>query len=109
MATAWLPIAFVAATVVAMEGVASVVHRHVMHGWGWAWHRSHHDARRGAFEKNDLYAVVFAAISLLFFSLLARLWPPFWWVGLGMAVYGLLYAVLHDGMVHRRLPSWPVP
>jgi len=33
----------------------------VMHGWGWGWHRSHHEPRRGMFEKNDLFAVVGAA------------------------------------------------
>ena len=36
---------------------------------------------RGRFETNDLYALVFAGISLLFFTLLAEIWPPFWWVG----------------------------
>ena len=92
----------VAATVVAMEGFAAAFHRHVMHGPGWSWHRSHHEPRRGAFEANDLYALLFAALSLLFFTLLARLWPPFWWVGTGTLVYGLLYAILHDGLVHGR-------
>jgi len=90
-------------TVVAMEVLASAVHRHVMHGWGWRWHRSHHEPRHGMFETNDLYALVFAGIGLLFFTLLARLWPPFWWVGIGSLVYGLLYMLLHDGLVHRRL------
>ncbi|HEX9947457.1 MAG TPA: sterol desaturase family protein, partial [Allosphingosinicella sp.] len=99
------PLAFgiVVATVVVMEAVASLVHRHVMHGWGWRWHRSHHEPRNGPFETNDLYALVFAAISLLFFTLLADRWAPFWWVGIGTVVYGLLYTLLHDGLVHRRL------
>lgn len=92
----------VAATVAAMEGFALAFHRHVMHGPGWGWHRSHHEPRRGAFEANDLYALVFAALSLLFFTLLARLWPPLWWVGIGTLAYGILYAILHDGLVHGR-------
>lgn len=104
MAGGWIAaLGIVVATVVVMEAAASAFHRHVMHGWGWRWHRSHHEPRRGRFETNDLYALVFAAISLLFFTLLARLWPPFWWVGIGLVVYGLLYALLHDGLVHRRL------
>jgi beta-carotene 3-hydroxylase len=98
-----LALAIVLGTVVAMEALAWAVHRHVMHGWGWGWHRSHHEPRHGRFETNDLYALVFAGISLLFFTLLARLWPPFWWVGVGTVLYGLLYALLHDGLVHRRL------
>jgi beta-carotene 3-hydroxylase len=104
MAGAWISaLAIVIGTVLVMEAAAWAVHRHVMHGWGWAWHRSHHEPRRGRFETNDLYALVFAGISLLFFTLLAGLWPPFWWVGIGTLVYGLLYTLLHDGLVHRRL------
>jgi beta-carotene 3-hydroxylase len=104
MAGGWiLPLVLVLGTVLAMEALAWAVHRHVMHGWGWRWHRSHHEPRRGRFETNDLYALVFAGISLLFFTFLAGLWPPFWWVGIGTVVYGLLYTLLHDGLVHRRL------
>jgi beta-carotene 3-hydroxylase len=99
-----LPIAIIACTVVAMEGIAFAVHKHVMHGWGWGWHRSHHSPRDGLFEKNVLYALFFAALSLLCFTLLAELWAPAWWVGIGTVVYGLLYTLLHDGLVHRRLP-----
>ncbi|HEU0098794.1 MAG TPA: sterol desaturase family protein [Allosphingosinicella sp.] len=93
----------VAATVVAMEAFAAAFHRRVMHGWGWRWHRSHHEPRSGLFETNDLYALAFAGLSLLFFTSMARLWPPLWWVGAGMLVYGLLYALLHDGLAHGRL------
>ncbi len=110
MTEAWLvPLAIVATTVAAMEWVAFCVHKHIMHGWGWAWHRSHHEPRHGLFETNDLYALVFAGVSLLCFTLLARLWPPFWWIGIGTVVYGLLYTILHDGIVHRRLPMLRAP
>lgn len=100
----WLiPVAMVAATVVAMEVTAAAVHRHVMHGWGWAWHKSHHEPGAGPLERNDLYAVVFAALSLLLF-IAGGTWPMLWWIGLGMVLYGVLYALLHDGVVHRRFP-----
>lgn len=98
-----LGIAIAIATVIAMEGFAWLVHRHVMHGWGWRWHRSHHEPRDGLLETNDLYGLAFAAISLLFFTLPTRLWAPFWWIGVGMLLYGILYAILHDGLVHGRL------
>lgn len=104
-----LALGIVVATVIGMEALAAIVHRHVMHGWGWGWHRSHHEPGPGRFETNDLYALVFAGISLLFFTLLAELWPPFWWVGIGILVYGLLYAILHDGLVHGRLGFRPKP
>ena len=35
------------ATVAAMEGVAYVAHRWVMHGPGWFLHESHHRPRHG--------------------------------------------------------------
>jgi beta-carotene 3-hydroxylase len=104
-----LPLAIVALTVVAMEAIAYWVHKYVMHGWGWGWHRSHHTPRQGLFEKNDLYAILFAGLSLLCFTLLAALWSPAWWIGVGTVVYGLLYTLLHDGLVHRRLPFMRSP
>lgn len=109
MSPAWLiPAVTVLATVVAMELTATAVHRYIMHGWGWSWHRSHHEARSGVFERNDLYAVVFAAISLSLF-LLGERWSLLWWVGVGTVVYGLLYAFVHDGIVHRRIPVGLLP
>lgn len=90
---------------VAMEGLAWLVHRYVMHGWGWAWHRSHHAPRRGWFETNDLYAVFFAALAG------GLLWAGArdghnlaFFAGLGASFYGLAYFLLHDVLVHQRLP-----
>lgn len=104
MAATWLlPLMIVIGTVILMEAVAAAVHRHIMHGWGWGWHRSHHEPAGQRLERNDLYALVFAAISLVLFVLGER-WPILWWVGAGFVVYGLLYLLLHDGLVHRRLP-----
>ena len=98
----------VMATVVAMEAVATLVHRYVMHGWGWGWHRSHHEPGDGVLERNDLYAVVFAALSGGLF--VAGAWfPALWWVALGSVVYGVLYFVVHDGLVHQRWPFRHVP
>jgi beta-carotene 3-hydroxylase len=109
MAQMWLVrFVIVAATVAAMEGIATLVHRYVMHGWGWAWHRSHHAPRTGHVERNDLYALLFAGANLLLF-MVADIDGPVWWVGIGMALYGLLYGILHDGLVHRRVPAPAVP
>jgi len=92
-----------------MEAVAALVHRFVMHGFGWRWHRSHHAARTGLFEANDLYALLFAALALVLFAIGARGHPWLWWVAAGMTAYGLVYALVHDGLVHRRLPGMPRP
>lgn len=102
------PLLIVVATLFAMEAAAAATHRHVMHGLGWRWHRSHHEPRKGLFEANDLYALIFALISLGLF-VAGRAIPELWWMGLGMTSYGILYTLLHDGLVHRRLPIGRVP
>jgi beta-carotene 3-hydroxylase len=92
-----------------MEGVSWVSHKYVMHGWGWGWHRSHHEPRQGWFEKNDLYAVVFASLAIVLIALgTAGRWP-LQWIGAGMTLYGFLYFLAHDGLVHRRWPLRYVP
>jgi len=95
-------------TVAVMEVFALAVHRYVMHGIGWGWHRSHHEPRTGLLEKNDIYALLFAGLSLALF--VAGAWSPLlWWVGVGTVVYGLLYAFVHDGLVHGRFPAFLKP
>ncbi len=93
-----------------MEGVAWIVHRTLMHGSLWSLHRSHHESGHGAFELNDLFGLAFAAIAIVFFVIGASPgWRPLWWFAAGMTGYGVLYAVVHDGLVHRRLPFFKTP
>ncbi|WP_199707597.1 sterol desaturase family protein [Teichococcus wenyumeiae] len=103
-----LPAGIVLGTVLGMELVAYLAHRYLMHGWGWGWHKSHHEAHDGWWERNDLYAVVFAGFSLLLMWLDPEHRGLFW-LGIGMATYGFLYFVVHDGLVHRRWPFHWVP
>lgn len=92
----------VVGTVVFMEWLAAWSHRHIMHGWGWSWHKSHHQQTGGGtFERNDLYALIFASVAIALFGLGTYSWP-LWWVAVGMTSYGLLYFLVHDGLVHRR-------
>ena len=67
--TEWLiPVAIVLASVLAMEWVAWASHKYVMHGFGWAWHRDHHEPHDNLLEKNDLFGVVGAAMSITMFA-----------------------------------------
>ena len=99
----------VIATVAAMEGVAWFAHKYIMHGWGWGWHKSHHEPREGIFERNDLYALLFAALAIILIYLGRNDWGPILWVGVGMTVYGFLYFFVHDGLTHQRWPFRHVP
>ncbi len=96
-------------TVVMMELFSIVAHKYIMHGFGWGWHRSHHEPRTGWFEKNDLYALVFAGVAIVLIYLGTEGRHPLEWIGAGMTAYGVLYFVAHDGLVHRRWPFQYVP
>ena len=111
--SSWLlPLSIVIATIAAMEGVAWASHKYIMHGWGWGWHRDHHEPHEGVLERNDLYALVGAAMSISMFALGsewvlgAKAWPPATWIGLGILGYGILYTLAHDGLVHQRYFRW---
>ncbi|WP_033922339.1 sterol desaturase family protein [Sphingomonas sp. 37zxx] len=109
--TAFDKIVIVLAAVAGMELFAWTAHRYIMHGWGWGWHRDHHEPHDNTLERNDLYAVVFGSfVSAMF--VVAYLNPqagwsdPLWWTGFGISVYGLIYAFIHDGLVHQRFFRW---
>lgn len=101
-------LALVLATIAAMEGVAWASHKYVMHGFGWGWHRDHHEPHDKIFERNDLYALVGAAMSISMFAVGSPLvmgdqaWEPGTWIGLGILGYGVIYMLIHDGLVHQR-------
>jgi beta-carotene 3-hydroxylase len=99
-------------TVAAMEWVAWASHKYVMHGFAWGWHRDHHEPHGRLLEKNDRFALFGAALSIGLFSLGsplvmgAQAWWPATWLGLGVLVYGLIYTLIHDGLVHQRWFRW---
>lgn len=90
-----------AATLATMEAVAWATHKYLMHGPMWSWHESHHSKRHGAFEKNDLFGVVFSLIAIAIFAG-GLVWWPLFWIGLGVTGYGLVYTLFHDMLVHDR-------
>lgn len=106
--TALIAILIVLASVAAMEWVAWASHKYIMHGWGWAWHRDHHEPHDKMLEKNDLYGIVGAAMSISMFILGSEwvlgdaAWWPATFVGIGILLYGIIYTLVHDGLVHQR-------
>lgn len=90
-------------TVIGMEFAAAWIHKHIMHGPGWGWHKSHHVPGEGHVERNDLYSICFGVIAMgLFWA--GSVLPILWWVGVGLCVYGVIYYCVHDGLVHNRWP-----
>jgi beta-carotene 3-hydroxylase len=102
----WAIIAIVGAAVAGMEMFAWWAHKYVMHGWGWAWHRDHHEPHDNVLEKNDLFAVVFGTIVFFMFLIGYIMSPALWWAAFGITLYGLIYTLVHDGLVHQRFFKW---
>ena len=99
-------ILIVIATVIAMEMFAWWAHKYIMHGWGWEWHRDHHEPHDNALEKNDLFGIVFGSFAIGLFVFGYYFSPFLWWVAMGITAYGALYAFIHDGLVHQRFMRW---
>lgn len=93
---------------VAMEGVSYLSHRFVMHGFGFGWHRSHHQQRNRCFERNDLYPLFFSTLAVACSVLAAAGVPGCTGIAVGVTAYGVAYAVVHEAYIHRRVPL-PLP
>ncbi|XP_016898856.1 beta-carotene hydroxylase 2, chloroplastic isoform X3 [Cucumis melo] len=97
---------------VGMEFWARWAHKELWHASLWDMHESHHKPRVGAFEKNDVFAIINAipAIALLSFGLFNHGFFPglCFGAGLGITVFGMAYMFVHDGLVHRRFPVGPI-
>jgi beta-carotene 3-hydroxylase len=92
-----------------MEVFTAMFHRWVMHGLLWRIHRTHHvRASPSRFELNDVF-VAFFTTSAMAMIVLGLPNNPILWVGVGIAVYGVVYFVVHDIIIHRRFARPPAP
>lgn len=87
-----------------MEVFSYFIHRFLFHGILWKIHVTHHTPRKFPFELNDLFSIIFAAVSICLMVFADR---PFlnstaFSVGFGIALYGAFYFVIHDLFTHRR-------
>ena len=97
------------ASIVGMEFVAWFTHKYLMHGPLWFLHKSHHRPRQGWFELNDTFGIFFSAISIVLIYFGTSGYPALLGVGLGMVGYGVIYFLIHDVLVHRRMDHGYVP
>lgn len=101
----WSTVVIALLAFLAMEPVTAATHRWVMHGIGEFLHRSHHRPIVARFEANDWYPVMFAAVvNAGFFA--GFNWDGFGALvpaGIGVTLYGLAYALVHDVYIHGRL------
>lgn len=90
-------------TFIGMEFIARLMHKYLMHGVLWSLHKDHHYPTSSAFQKNDLFGLIFAGISIyLILEWIISGNLLFLSVALGMTGYGLAYFTIHDMIIHNR-------
>ena len=87
-----------------MELVAWFTHKYIMHGVLWVLHKDHHRKHKKRVERNDAFFLLFALPScVLFVGGIQGGFDIRFWIGLGIALYGLVYFLIHDLLIHRRV------
>ncbi len=91
-----------------MEVFTALFHRFVMHGPLWSIHHSHHKPKGTLLERNDVFVLFFTASAM---ALIALGYPnsSMMWIGVGIAVYGVAYFLVHDVIIHKRFARPPRP
>lgn len=89
------------ATFLGMEFMAWFTHKYVMHGFLWVLHKDHHHKdHKSWWERNDLFFVFYAVVSMYFFMVADFQFAVA--IGAGIAGYGLAYFLVHDIFIHQR-------
>lgn len=92
-------------TFLIMEGMTWLIHKYIMHGFLWILHRDHHDhTSHGPTEKNDYFFLIFAlpTIALMYYGTLNG-FNIYFYIALGIAIYGMAYFFVHDIFIHQRI------
>jgi len=86
-----------------MEFIAWSAHKYLMHGLLWKVHEDHHQPTKSWFERNDFFFLLFAIPSWLCI-MLGMIYGHQFSIGFGfgIALYGLIYFLIHDVLIHRR-------
>lgn len=104
-----MAVAFLLLGFAAMELAGWAIHRYLMHGPLWAIHKTHHQPTKSFFELNDLFSVLFGSVAVMLIFRGVDSFDYRFWLGVGISLYGLLYFILHDVWVHRRLKWFGKP
>jgi beta-carotene 3-hydroxylase len=97
-------IAAVLATYFFMEFMAWFTHKYVMHGFMWYFHEDHHQPKyNDVFEKNDVFFLIFAVPCMILMTIGSfNDFNVYFYIGLGILLYGISYFLVHDVFIHQR-------
>ena len=88
-----------------MEFVAWATHKYIMHGFLWFLHQDHHVVNKDhKLQKNDFFFLIFAIPSMLLMYIGFDSFKISFFVGVGIAFYGMAYFIVHEVIIHQRLP-----
>ena len=91
-------------TFFAMEFVAWFTHKYIMHGILWNVHLDHHQVDKNKkIQKNDYFFLIFALPSMLSIILGSINSNYFLYIGIGIALYGFAYFIVHEIIIHQRI------
>ena len=87
-----------------MEIIAWATHKYLMHGLLWRLHQDHHIVdKNNKFQKNDFFFLIFAIPSMILIYIGYEYDNICLFFGLGIALYGFAYFVVHEVIIHQRI------
>ena len=99
-----LILSIIFATFLFMEFVAWSVHKYIMHGFLWYLHKDHHQVDKNKIlQKNDTFFLIFAIPSVILIIYGIENFSYLLYIGIGIALYGLAYFVVHEIIIHQRV------
>lgn len=104
-----LAIAIVISAFLGMEFFSWAFHKYLMHGLLWSIHKTHHRKQTGYFELNDIFSLFFGSVAAILIVLGIDNFDYRFWIGCGITLYGFVYFILHDILIHRRAIKWRRP
>lgn len=101
-----IPIGILLCTLIGMECFSWFIHKFLFHGPLWFIHKTHHQERHGFLELNDIFSIGFAGLSIYLMFLGKDDLGAYFWVGLGISLYGIIYFIFHDWFIHNRFKAF---
>ncbi|MBE50208.1 MAG: beta-carotene hydroxylase [Flavobacteriales bacterium] len=87
-----------------MEFISWATHKYIMHGFLWYLHKDHHQVDKNkVMQKNDYFFLIFAIPSMILIFLGFEKLNELFFIGLGIAFYGLAYFIVHEIIIHQRI------
>lgn len=89
-----------------MEALSWAMHKYLFHGPLWFIHKTHHQQKHSWFELNDVFSIIFGALAIYLMWIGRQTFSYWFWIGVGISVYGIIYFIFHDWFIHNRVKAF---